>query len=122
MGLSCRSPDSWCKRFNVDNASLKSERFLNGPVFPDLKREPPILCVSKVFWFRHVMREILVRKIVHFDTNFFISIMSELGCTKFRSFQEAIVGTFKMLLDASLFQIMGLMIFFLLLIFPYLWP
>ena len=54
------------------------------------------------------MREILVCKIVHFDTNFFISIMFELGCTKFRIFQEAIVDPFEMLLDASLFQIRGL--------------
>ena len=64
------------------------------------------------------MREILVRKIVHYDTNFFITIMFELGCTKFRIFQEAIVDPFKMLFDASLFQIMGLMIFFLLWSFP----
>ena len=27
--LSCRSPDSWCRWCNVDNASLKSERCLN---------------------------------------------------------------------------------------------
>ena len=84
IGLSCRPPDSWCRRFNVDNASLKSERFLNGPVFPDLLRDPPSLFVSNIFWFCHVMREILVCKIVHFDTNIFISIMLELGCTKFR--------------------------------------
>ena len=64
------------------------------------------------------MRDILVCKIVHFDTNFFISIMFELGYTKFRIFQEAIVDPFEMLLDASLFQIMGLMIFFLLWSFP----
>ena len=28
MGLSCRSPDSRCERFSVDNTWLKSERFL----------------------------------------------------------------------------------------------
>ena len=38
-GLSCCSQDSWCRRFNFDNASLKSERFLNGPMFPELLRE-----------------------------------------------------------------------------------
>ena len=32
-GLSCCSPDSWCRRFNVVNASLKSERSLTSPVF-----------------------------------------------------------------------------------------
>ena len=64
------------------------------------------------------MREILVCKIVHFDTNFFISIMFELGCTKFRIFQEASVDPFEMLLDASLFQNMRLMIFFLFWSFP----
>ena len=33
-------PTSWCKRFDVDNAYLKSERFLNGWVsFPDLLKE-----------------------------------------------------------------------------------
>ena len=38
-GLSCRSPDSWCRKCNVVNASLKSERSLNGPAFPELLRE-----------------------------------------------------------------------------------
>ena len=53
------------------------------------------------------MREIFVSKIVPFDTNFFISIMFEHGCAKFRISQETIVDPFEMLLDASLFQIMG---------------
>ena len=64
------------------------------------------------------MREILVCKIVHFDTNFFISVMFEHGCTKFRISQETIVDPFEMLLDASLSQIMGKMIFFLFWSFP----
>ena len=64
------------------------------------------------------MREILVGKIVHFDTTFFISITFELGCTKFRISQEAIVDPLRTLLDASLFQIKGLMIFFLFCSFP----
>ena len=68
------------------------------------------------------MREILVCKIVQFGANFFISIMFELGCTKFRIFQEAIVDPFEMLLDASLFQVMGLMILFFSGLFLYLWP
>ena len=38
-GLSCLSPDSWCRRLNVVNASLKSERSLTGPVFPDSLRK-----------------------------------------------------------------------------------
>ena len=37
--LSCRSPDSWCRRFNAVNASLKSERSFNGPDLPELLRE-----------------------------------------------------------------------------------
>ena len=41
------SPDSWCKRFNVDNASLKSDRFLNGPMFPDLLREIHQFCLCR---------------------------------------------------------------------------
>ena len=49
MGLSCRSPDSWCKRFNVDNASLKSERFLHGPVSPDLLREIHHFCLYRKY-------------------------------------------------------------------------
>ena len=47
-------------------------------------------------------------------THFFVSIMSELGCAKFRIFQEAIVDPFVMLLDAFLFQIVGSMMFSLL--------
>ena len=54
------------------------------------------------------MREIFVCKIVPFDINFFISIMFEHGCTKFRISQETIMDPFEMHLDASLFQIMGL--------------
>ena len=44
--------------------------------------------------------------------------MFELGCTKFGIDQKAIVDPLITLLDASLFQIMGLMIFFLLWSFP----
>ena len=57
---SCRSRDSWCRRFNVDDASLKSERFLNGPRFPDLLREMSILFVSKMFCLRHMEGEIFL--------------------------------------------------------------
>ena len=115
MGLRCRSPDSWCRRFNVDNASLKSERFLNGPVFPDLLRKIHQFCLyRKSSDFCHVVREILVRKSVNFDTNFFISIMFELGCTEVRIVQKAIVDPLKTPLEESLFQIMGLMIISLL--------
>ena len=39
IGLSCRSPDSWCRRLNVVNASLKSERLLSCPDLPELFRE-----------------------------------------------------------------------------------
>ena len=47
MGLSCRPPDSRCKRFNVDNAWLKSERFsqLSASVSRLIERDPPILSV-----------------------------------------------------------------------------
>ena len=55
------------------------------------KRDPPILFVSKTFCLRHVMGEILVRKLIHFDTDLFISIMFELGCTKFGIDQKAVV-------------------------------
>ena len=64
------------------------------------------------------MGEILVRKVVHFDTDLFISIMFKLGCTKFGIDQKAIVDPLTTLLDASLFQIMGLTIFFFLWSFP----
>ena len=44
MGPSC-PPDSWCER-SVDNAWLKSERFLNGPrVFPNLLRKIRQFCL-----------------------------------------------------------------------------
>ena len=64
------------------------------------------------------MREILVDKVVHFDTNSFISIMFEHGCTKFRTSQKAIVDPLKTPLDASLSQIMGNMMFSLFWSFP----
>ena len=123
MGLSCRSPDSWCRRFNVDNASLKSEPISHRSDFSRLiERDQPILFVSKIFGFRHVMREILVGKIVHFNTNFFISIMFEHGCTKFRTSQKAIVDPLKTLLDASLFfKLWAIKWSRCSVVFPYLW-
>ena len=118
-GLSCCSPDSWCRRFNVVNASLKSERSLTGPGFSRIiERHPPILSVSKVLCLRHMIREIFLRKFVHLDTDFFSSIMFELRFTKCRIFQETIVNPFKMPFDASLFQIMSLMIVSLFWSFP----
>ena len=93
------------------NASLMSERSLNGPVFSRIiERDPPILSVSKVLCLRHMIGEIFLRKFVHLDTDFFSSIMLELRFTKFRIFQEPIVNPFKTPLNASLFQIMGNMI------------
>ena len=59
------------------------------------------------------MKEILFCKIVPFDTNFFISIMFEHGFAKNWISQETNVDPFEILLDASLFQIMDQMIFFL---------
>ena len=44
--LSCCSPDSWWRRLNVVNASLKSERSLTGPIFPDLLREIHQFCIE----------------------------------------------------------------------------
>ena len=83
-GLSCCSPDSWCRRLNVVNASLKSERSLTGPIFPDLLRDiPPILSVSKVLFMRHSIGEIFLRVRVHLDTDFFSSINFELRVTKY---------------------------------------
>ena len=93
------------------NASLKSERSLTGPVFPELLTEiHQFFSVSKVLCLRHMIGEIFLRDLVHLDTDFFSSIMFELRFTKFRIFQESIVNPFKVPLDASLSQIMGNMI------------
>ena len=76
MGPSCCPPVSWCKRFNVDNAWLKSERLLTGWVsFPDLLREiHQFLPVVKVFCFWHSVGVYLVLqerpmhdKLLHLD-------------------------------------------------------
>ena len=88
------------------NASLKSERSFTRSVFPDLLREIHqffLLCL------RHSIGEIFLRVLVHLDTDFFSSIMFELRFTKNGIFQETIVNPFKILLDASLSQIMGKM-------------
>ena len=119
MGLSCCPPSSRCTRFNVDNAWLKPERFLNGPWSPDFLREIHQFCsYRKYFGFRHSIGEILFCKIVHFDTNFFISIMFEHAFTKNRISQETIVDPCEFPLDASPFQTMDQMIFFLFWSFP----
>ena len=86
----------------MDNASLKSERFFNGPDVIEVN--PPIPSVSKVFCLRHMMAEIFLRKLIHLDTDLFISIMFELRCTKFRIVHKTIVGPFEFPLDASLFD------------------
>ena len=64
------------------------------------------------------MRENSFCKSVPFDTNIFISIVFEHGFTKIRISQETIVDPSELPLDASLFQIMGQMIFFLFWSFP----
>ena len=62
--------------------------------------------------------EIFLRKFVHLDTDFFCSIMFELGFTKFRIFQKAILNPLKTSLGASLSQIMGNMTVSLFFSFP----
>ena len=87
---------------------MKSERSLNGPIFARIiERDPPILSVSKVLFFRHSIGEIFLRKFVHQDTDIFSSIMFELRFTKYGIFQETIVNPFETSLDAPLSQIMG---------------
>ena len=54
MGSSLSPPDSCCKRFYVDNALLKSERFVNGPVF--WRRSTNSVCIE-IFWSRQAVRE-----------------------------------------------------------------
>ena len=65
-----------------------------------------------------MMGEIFWRKLVHLETDLFISIMFELRCTKCRIVQKAIVDPLKTLLDASLSQIMGDKMFSLFCSFP----
>ena len=65
-----------------------------------------------------MMGEIFLRKLVHLDTNLFVSIMFALRCTKFRIVQKAIADPLKTPLDASLSQILGNMIVSLFCSFP----
>ena len=51
------------------------------------------------------MGEIFVRKLILFDTDLFISIIFELGFTKFRFVQKSIVDPFETPLDASFFKL-----------------
>ena len=39
ISADCSSPDTWWRRCNLVNASLKSKRSLIGPIFPNLLRE-----------------------------------------------------------------------------------
>ena len=93
MGSSWSPPASWCKRFNVDNAWLKSERFLTGWVsFPDLLRDPPILHVVKVFCFWHSVGVILFCKNIPCSTNCFISIVLDHSFKENMISQESVIG------------------------------
>ena len=53
-----------------------------------------------------MMSEIFLRKLIHLDTDLFISIMFELRCTKFGIVHKTMVDPLKMPLDESLSQIM----------------
>ena len=52
-GLSCLSPDSWWRRLNVVNASLKSDDLSPVWFFLIYWERSPILSVSKVLFLRH---------------------------------------------------------------------
>ena len=59
MGLSCRSPDSWCRRFNVDNASLKSVLEKDSSVDPTLAKctgDLP-LHLGEVEWWKELLED-----------------------------------------------------------------
>ena len=113
MGLSCCPPDSWCKRFDVDNAWLKSERFLNGPSVSRLiERDPPILPVVKSIRILHSIGVILFCKNVRCTTNIFISIVFDHPFTEDMISQEKIMDPCEFSFNASLFQVLGQMIFF----------
>ena len=92
----------------MDNASLKSERFFNGPDALELLREihqfllyrKYSACVKR--WLKSSCSSS-----PPLDTDLFISIMFELRCTKFRIVYKTMVDPLKMPLDASLSQIMG---------------
>ena len=103
---------TWCKRFNVDQRFVEIRTISQwSSVSRLIERGPPILFVENILIPSFNERNPCLQD--HpFWYNFFISIMFEHVCTKFRTFQKAIVDPFEMLLDTSLFQIMGLMIFF----------
>ena len=78
-GLSCRSPDYWCRWCNVDNASkgeVRTNHFSMVQMFwnycwryPQNKMKNS--SVSKVFspYLRHMIGEIFLRMLVHLDTS-----------------------------------------------------
>ena len=61
-------------------------------------------------------------KLVHLDTDLFISIMFEMRCTEFRIVHKAKVDHLGIPLDASLSQILDNMICLCSVVFPYRWP
>ena len=69
-----------------------------------------------------VQVEIFLRKLVHLDTDLFISIMFALRCTKFRIVQKAIVDPFKTPLIHLFFKLWARCCSFFSGVFPYLWP
>ena len=100
----------------MDNASLKSERSLNGSDLPELLRD-----IHQFFLYRKYSvwwEKSFLRKLVHLDTDLLISIMFGWRCTKFRIIQKAIEDPFKTPLEASFSQLMGNMIVSLFCSFP----
>ena len=108
------------KRFHVDNAWLKSERFLNGSVvFPDLLRERStnFVCSEDILILTSGNVNFFCKN-VPITTNIFISIVFEHPFTESMISQETIMDPRAFSFDASPFQIMGQMIFFAFWSFP----
>ena len=68
-----------------------------------------------------MMAEIFLRKLIHLDTDLFVSIMFELRCTKFRIVQKTVVDPLKTFVDVSLSQIMGNTCSLCSVVLPYWW-
>ena len=123
MGLSCCSPDSWCKRFNVVNASLKSERSLTGPVFPELLREIHQFCLYRKYSACVMQWE----KSLSARSSILIQTSSLRSCSSWDarnsgSFKKRSWISLKRLLMHLFFKLWAIWYYLFSGAFPYLWP
>ena len=111
MAPSCSPAASWCEWFKCRQRLGQKVFSLVGYRFPTYwERSIHHLIAVEVFFFWHMIGVILFCNNIPCATNFFITIVLDHSFTENMISKESIMDSFELSLTASLFQIMGQMI------------